>query len=181
MLIAQISDPHVLAPGKLFHAPEKAAPPRAGPGWSRIDTAACLACAVVELNALAPQPDVVVVTGDLVEHGSAAEYEHLRALLAALVMPVFVIPGNHDSREGMREAFGREGYLLRAGFLHYAIEEYPLRIVALDTHIPGEHGGLLCAERLAWFASALSAAPERPTVVLMHHPPFATGIAHMDR
>ena len=66
-------------------------------------------------------------------------------------MPVFVIPGNHDSREGMREAFGREGYLPRAGFLHYAIEEYPLRIVALDTHIPGEHGGLLCAERLAWF------------------------------
>jgi Icc protein len=59
-------------------------------------------------------------------------------------MPVFVIPGNHD----MREAFGREGYLPRAGFLHYAIEEYPLRIVALDTHIPGEHGGPLCAERL---------------------------------
>jgi 3',5'-cyclic AMP phosphodiesterase CpdA len=81
----------------------------------------------------------------------------------------------------MREAFGREGYLPRAGFLYYAIEDYPLRIVALDTHIPGEHGGLLCVERLAWFDSALSAAPERPTVVLMHHPPFATGIAHMDR
>jgi Icc protein len=163
MLIAQISDPHVLTPGKLFHAPEKAAPSGAGPNWSRVDTAACLACAVAELNPLAPRPDVVVVTGDLVEHGSAAEYEHLRALLAALVMPVFVIPGNHDSREGMREAFGREGYLPRAGFLHYAIEEYPLRIVALDTHIPGEHGGLLCAERLAWFDSALAAAPEGPT------------------
>ena len=81
----------------------------------------------------------------------------------------------------MREAFGRAGYLPRAGFLHYAIEEYPLRIVALDTHIPGEHGGLLCAERLAWFDSVLAAAPERPTMVLMHHPPFATGIAHMDQ
>jgi len=181
MLIAQISDPHVLAPGKLFHAPEKAAPLGAGPDWSRIDTAACLAQAVVELNALAPRPDVAVVTGDLVDHGSAAEYEHLRAILAALVMPVFVIPDNHDSREGMREAFAREGYLPRAGFLHYAIEEYSLRIVALDTHIPGEHGGLLCAERLAWFELTLEAAPERPTVVLMHHPPFATGIAHMDR
>jgi Icc protein len=44
-------------------------------------------------------------------------------------MPVFVIPGNHDTCEGMREAFGREGYLPRAGFLHYAVEEYPLRIV----------------------------------------------------
>ena len=83
--------------------------------------------------------------------------------MAALVTPVFVIPGNHDSREGMREAFGREGYLPRAGFLHYAIEEYPLWIVALDTHFPGEHGGLLCAERLAWFDLALAAAPEGPT------------------
>ena len=124
---------------------------------------------------------VSVVTGDLVEHGSTAEYEHLRVLLATLVMPFFVIPGNNDSREGMREAFGSEGYLPRAGFLHYAIEQDPLRIVALDTHIPGEHGGLLCAERLAWFELTLEAAPERPTVVLMHHPPFATGIAHMDR
>jgi hypothetical protein len=106
---------------------------------------------------------VSVVTGDLVEHGSTAEYEHLRVLLATLVMPFFVIPGNNDSREGMREAFGSEGYLPRAGFLHYAIEQYPLRIVALDTHIPGEHGGLPCAERLAWFDSALAAAPARPT------------------
>jgi len=124
---------------------------------------------------------VSVVTGDLVEHGSTAEYEHLRVLLATLVMPFFVIPGNNDSREGMREAFGSEGYLPRAGFLHYAIEQDPLRIVALDTHIPGEHGGLPCAERLAWFDSALAAAPKLPTVVLMHHPAFATGIAHMDR
>ena len=81
MLVAQISDPHVLAPGKLFHAPEKAAPPGAGPNWSRIDTAACLARAVVELNDLTPQPDVAVITGDLVEHGSAPEYEHLRGAL----------------------------------------------------------------------------------------------------
>jgi len=50
----------------------------------------------------------------------------LRALLAPLAVPVFVIPGNHDTREGMREAFGRDGYLPR---LHYAVEEYPLRIV----------------------------------------------------
>jgi 3',5'-cyclic-AMP phosphodiesterase len=80
----------------------------------------------------------------------------------------------------VREAFGREGYLPRAGFLHYAIEQYPLRIVALDTQIPGEHSGLLCAERLAWFDSALAAAPARPT--RPDAPPaLRPGIAHMDR
>ena len=181
MPVAQISDPHRWR--RASCSTRQRRPPRQAPGpsWSRIDTAACLAHVVVELNALAPRPDVVVVTADLVEHGPAAEYEHLRALLAALVTPVFVIPGTTTSREGMREAFGCEGYLPRAGFLHYAVEDYPLRIVALNTHVPGEHGGLLCAKRLAWFDSALAATPGRPTVVLMHHPPFATGIAHMDR
>ena len=181
MLVAQISDPHILAPGKFFHAPAKAAPPGADPGWSHIDTAACLGRAVAAINRLEPRPDVVVVTGDLVEHGSVVEYDHIRALLAPLAMPFFVIPGNHDSRGGLRAAFACDGYLPRAGFLHYAIEEYELRIVALDTHIEGEHPGELCAERLLWLDATLAMAQERPTLLLMHHPPFATGIAAMDR
>ena len=127
-----------------------------------------------------PLPDVTVVTGDLVDHGEVAEYENLRHLLAALRMPVFVIPGNHDSRAPLRQAFGADGYFPPDGFLHYAVEDYPLRLVALDTSIPGENGGILCEERLRWLDAALAAAPDRPTLMLMHHPPFATGITYMD-
>ena len=181
MLVAQITDMHILAEGKQFHAPTRAIPPGAEHGWSCIDTAACLARAVAELNAFDPRPDVVVLTGDLTDHGGVEEYANLRALLAPLRMPAYLIPGNHDSRENMRAAFGDCDYLPRSGFLHYAIEEYPLRIVALDTNIPGEHPGELCAERLAWLDKTLAAAPDKPTVVTMHHPPFATGIEHMDR
>jgi len=180
MLVAQITDLHILAEGKLFHSPHRAIPPDAGPRWSYIDTAACLAHAVATLNALQPPPDVTVITGDLTDHGGEAEYANLRALLAPLRMPVFLIPGNHDSRDGLRAVFGAEGYLPKDGFLHYAVDDYPLRIVALDTHIPGEHGGLLCAERLDWLDRTLAAAPNKPTVVMMHHPPFSTGIEHMD-
>jgi Icc protein len=181
MLVAQITDLHILAAGKLFHSPRRAIPADAAPGWSHIDTAAHLARAVAELNVLRPRPDVTVITGDLTDHGAAEEYANLRALLAPLAMPCFLIPGNHDSREGLREAFGVDGYLPREGFLHYAVEDYPVRIVALDTHIPGDHGGVLCAERLAWLDRTLAAAPDKPTLVMMHHPPFATAIAHMDR
>jgi Icc protein len=180
MLVAQITDMHILAAGKLFHSPRPTIP-ASDPTWSHIDTAAHLARAVDQLNALKPMPDITVITGDLTDHGGADEYANLRALLAPLRMPYFLIPGNHDNREALREAFADQGYFPRGGFLHYVVDDYPVQILALDTHIPGDHGGELCAERLEWLDKKLRTAPAKPTLVLMHHPPFATGIEHMDR
>ena len=167
MLIAQISDTHITRPGEL--------------AYGVVDTAACLARAVLALNALVPAPELTIVTGDLVDHGTAEEYAHLRALLAPLRMPVVVIAGNHDSRDGLRAAFRSDGYVPSDGFVQFAIEDWPLRVVGLDTLVPGEVGGALCAERLSWLDRTLAAAPQRPTLIVMHHPPFATGIEAMDR
>jgi 3',5'-cyclic-AMP phosphodiesterase len=167
MLIAQITDTHIVAPG------ERA--------YTAVDTATFLERAVAALNALDPLPDLTVVTGDLVDHGTAEEYAHVRSLLAPLRMPAVVIPGNHDDRDGLRTAFAGDGYLPRAGFLQFALEEWPLRIVGLDTLVPGSGGGELCSERLAWLDRTLAAAPDRPTLILMHHPPFLTGIEYMDK
>jgi Icc protein len=180
MLIAQISDPHIVAAGKLFRGPVQGSAPDAERISHEFDTAAYLVQAVAALNALVPRPAIAVATGDLVDHGAPEEYEHLRALLAPLQMPVFVIPGNHDAREPLRQAFRGDGYFSAAGFLQYAIEEYPLRLVALDTLVEGKGGGELCHQRLSWLDRTLAAQPSRPTVVLMHHPPFPTGITYMD-
>src|SRR5215472_4347671 len=81
----------------------------------------------------------------------------------------------------LREAFAGDAYLPRHGFLNYAIEGYPMRIIGLDTLTPGEGGGAVCSERLCWIDNALAAAPDQPTLVLMHHPPFITGIRRMDQ
>jgi 3',5'-cyclic AMP phosphodiesterase CpdA len=167
MLIAQLSDPHILVPGKLL--------------YGRVDTAAFLARAVMTVNRCDPRPDIVVITGDLVDQAEAAEYAHLRELLAPLRMPVFVIPGNHDGRETLRAAFAGDGYFPADGPLNYVIEDYPLRLVALDTLVPGKGGGALAPESLAWLNVTLAAASQRPTVVMMHHPPFATGMQFMDK
>lgn len=167
MLVAQITDTHITAPGKL--------------AYGVVDTISGLERAVTALNRMCPTPDIAVLTGDLVDLGDPAEYAYLRTLLAPLRMPLFVIPGNHDAREPLREAFIADGYLPRQGFLNYVIEDRPLRIVALDTVVPGQVEGELCRDRLAWIDQTLAAAPERPTLILMHHPPFATGIDPMDR
>jgi Icc protein len=53
--------------------------------------------------------------------------------------------------------------------------------VALDTVIPRASHGALAAQSLLWLEQVLSAQPQRPTVIVMHHPPFKTGIGHMDQ
>jgi 3',5'-cyclic AMP phosphodiesterase CpdA len=166
VLIAQISDTHVCAPGRLLN--------------DTIDTAGFLARAVAHLNALDPRPALVLATGDLANAGQPAEYAHLRALLAPLALPVYLLPGNHDAREALVAAFPDHAYLPRQGFLQYVVEGHPVRLLALDTLTPGEEGGRICDERRAWLAARLGEAPQRPTVVAMHHPPFATGLACMD-
>lgn len=167
MIIVQISDMHIRAPGQL--------------AYGRIDTASHLARCVEQLRAFTPAPDLVLATGDLVDTGQVDEYRHLRELLAPLAMPVYLIPGNHDDRDALRRVFGDDGYLPRDGFVQYVLDEYPVRLIGLDTLVPGQVGGRMCDERLAWLDARLGEAPARPTVVFMHHPPFSTGIVWMDR
>jgi 3',5'-cyclic AMP phosphodiesterase CpdA len=167
MLIAQITDTHIKKPGRL--------------AYRRVDTTAMLQRCVEDLRRLDPRPDLVVMTGDLVDLGRPEEYAWLKTLLAPLELPLVVVPGNHDEREAMRATFADGGYFPERGFLNFVIEDrYPLRIVGLDTVVPDQGGGELCAERLAWLEEALSREPARPTLILMHHPPFLTGIGHMD-
>jgi 3',5'-cyclic AMP phosphodiesterase CpdA len=167
MLIAHISDTHIKTPGKK--------------AYGRVDTAKMLQRCVQHLLQLRPQPDLVVLTGDLVVLGQPEEYAHLQQLLSPLHLPLVVVPGNHDARDAMRQAFAHHRYLPATGFLHFSLDDaYPLRIIGLDTLVPFEGRGELCAERLAWLETTLAQAPEQPTLVLMHHPPFLTGIAHMD-
>ncbi len=167
MLIAQISDTHISTPESVNDR--------------HYHTAEHLGRAVAHLNALAPRPDLVLATGDLVERGEVVEYERLHSLLAALEMPVYLIPGNHDDRDNLRRVFADHGYLPRdSPFIQYVLDQWPLRLVALDTLIPGESGGRLCAERLAWLDARLAEQPARPTLAFMHHPPFVTGMRKMD-
>jgi len=114
MILAQLSDTHIVAAGKLFRCPMQGTAPNAARARREFDTAPYLARAVATLNALVPRPDIAVVTGDLVDHGEPEEYEQLRHLLARLSMPEFVITVNDDAREPLREACRSANYLLDA-------------------------------------------------------------------
>ncbi len=166
MLIAQITDFHV------------APTPSSAKGG--LDTNRMLTDAIEHVNGLDPRPDVVLATGDLTEGGSVEAYARLREILAKLEPRVLLIPGNHDSRANLIGAFPDHDYLPQQGFLHYTVDDYPVRLVALDTTLPGRSEGRLCPERLAWLDARLMEQRERPTLIFMHHPPFETGIWWMD-
>jgi 3',5'-cyclic AMP phosphodiesterase CpdA len=166
MLLAHISDLHIKRPGAL--------------AYQRVDTAAHVARCVARLNALAPRPDAVLITGDLTDFGHEEEYRHLKALLAPLEIPYYLLVGNHDERAALRRVFAERDELQHGEFVQYALDLGPLRVLALDSQIPGTSGGTLCEARLAWLAGQLDAARDRPVVVALHHPPFVSGIDHMD-
>ena len=166
MLLCQISDLHVMAGRAL--------------AYGVVDTASCLERCVQRIVSLDPLPDVIIATGDLVDFPDARSYGLLREILARLPLPVFLMPGNHDERQELRAAFPDHRYLRRdSDFLQYAIDEYPVRLLALDTVIPGQPEGTLCARRLQWLETRLRES-DAPTVIALHHPPFYTGIGHMD-
>jgi Icc protein len=135
---------------------------------------------VRRLSRLSTPPDVVLVTGDLTDDGEDESYSALRARLAGLDCPFYLIPGNHDRRRPLLEAFSDHAYLPRTGFMHYAIEDHAVRLIALDTLVEGREDGALCEERLAWLDTVLASESDRPTLIFMHHPPFESGIWWMD-
>lgn len=155
MLVAQLSDPHI------------------GADWDGADPVPGLVAAVRAANVL--EPDAVLVSGDLTEHASDAEYETVRELLAPLTVPVHVLPGNHDERAALRRHFDLPGS--GAEPVHYAADLGALRLVVTDSTIPGEDGGRLDA---TWLDAALAEAPDVPTIVATHHPPLLTGVPAMD-
>lgn len=133
------------------------------------------------LNSLSPRPDAVVLTGDLTDKSDPREYALARSLLARLKMPVYLIPGNHDGSADMRREMsnfpGMNGDV--SGKLCYTADIGDLRLIALDTHVPGSPLGTLGTPQLTWLSDRL-AEDDRPTLVALHHPPVLTGIGHMD-
>lgn len=163
MLIAQMSDPHLL--------------PEDVRVFGKLNTAAALERCVAHLNGL--ELDAVLITGDLTNDGDGPVYAQFARTVSALKAPAFVLTGNHDDREIMRATFA--SHLPAEGPLCYVVDRFPVRLVALDTLVEGEPYGELGPGQLAWLDARLGEVPDKPTLVALHHPPFRTGIGHLDR
>ena len=166
-LVAQISDLHIKRPGQL--------------AYNRVDTAAALSRCVEELNRFAPRPDLVVISGDLADTPTREEYEHLKILLAPLQIPFLAVPGNHDDRLLLRTALPDLPYAFPTGALNIARRIGDIDILLIDSSVPGAPHGEIDDNTLNWLDVTLAASTANPALLFLHHPPFMTGIGHMDR
>jgi Icc protein len=159
-LLLQISDPHL------------------GADWHGADPDECLRRAVEAILELPRRADALVVSGDLTQNGTAEEYARVRELLAPLDLEPHVLPGNHDLRGPLREAFGLPG----EGEEHasHAVDLGPLRLVCLDSTIPGAEGGSLDEGQIEWLDEVLAEEREKPAVIAIHHPPLSTALPTFD-
>ena len=166
MLFVQISDMHYLKKGVL--------------SFGKVDTHALLERCLLQIQGLEPRPDAVLITGDLTNDGDLSTFQALADMLAALKLPIYPIPGNHDDRELIRKAFPDIKALSASGPLCYVIDDFPVRVLALDSSVDGKPYGRLGDAQLSWLGERLDENRKKPTIVMLHHPPFKTGIGHMD-
>ena len=156
MIIAQISDTHIA-----LDTPD---------AERRL---ADFARTIADINALDPAPDVIVHTGDIVHNGRPDEYAQAVALLAKARAPFYVLPGNKDDRANLRAAFSAQRYRASdSEFIDYAVEDFPVRLIALDTLEPGVGRGAFRPEQARHLSALIAAAPDKPIAVFTHHPPF---------
>ena len=160
MIIAQVTDTHIA-----HDAPDA-------------DRRVCdLERTIADINALDPAPDAVIHTGDIVHGGRPEDYARAASLLGKLRAPLFVAVGNRDERGSLRQAFSP--WACRApggGLLDYAVEDFPVRLIAVDSVCPGSNKGGFDSERARCVTELIDAERTKPIALFMHHPPFIVAV-----
>ena len=156
MIIAQISDSHI--------------DPESDKLEDRLKN---LQRVVDDINSLDPAPDIVIHTGDVVHNATQEKYDLALTILGNIRVPLHVCAGNRDDRSLITRNF-RTGRDISPGskFLQYSIDDYPVRLIALDTLCATANMGDYCRERADALSRALAEEPQKPTVLFLHHPPF---------
>ncbi len=160
MLIAQISDLHI------EHGPRGE------------ENARRLRHVIHYLGEMPFTPDLLIISGDMVEDGRPESYVKLRDMLQLVEAPILFAVGNHDRRSAFRAAFPQTP--MHVGFVQYATDLGDRRILVLDTLDEGREGGAFCERRAAWTRAKLAERPDTSTLIVLHHPPACTGIDWMD-
>lgn len=168
VLIAQISDLHLVAEGTLC--------------YGAVDTNGLARRAVDAVNRLRTRPDAVIVTGDIIDTAQEQEYRIAREILERLEIPFFLLSGNHDDTPGLKRVFADREFA-SAGTpdrLYYAADIGVVRLIVLDSSVPGASHGEISAIQIAFLDRELAESRGRPVVVAVHHPPVPTGNQWMD-
>ncbi|WP_448810292.1 phosphodiesterase [Agromyces bauzanensis] len=167
-VVAQVSDTHLLEGG--------------APLGGVADTVSALEHTVTQLARLGDVLDAIVLTGDVTDLGEPDAYRRIRSAVEPLAestgAELVWVMGNHDERGTFRSELLDEPATDQP--VHQVVQVGGLRIIALDTSVPGYHHGALDTASLAWLDAVLADPAPEGTLIAMHHAPIATPLALMD-
>ena len=158
--LLHLSDTHLLGGGsRLYNA---------------VDAEAHLQQLLDELEISEGRPEALIFTGDLADRGEPDAYDRLRRMVepvaARLGAQVIWVMGNHDNRGAFREQLFAEPASARPVDRVYDVNG--LRVITLDSSVPGFHHGEITSAQLDWLAEELSVPAPHGTILAMHHPPL---------
>ena len=157
--LLHLSDTHLLAHGERL--------------YDRVDSAAHLASLFAEVEASTGRPEAIIITGDLADKGEPDAYRTLRSIVepaaARLGSRVIWVMGNHDDRSAFRTTL--LGEPASSAPIDHVEFVGGLRVITLDTSVPGHHHGAVSEAQLAWLGRELSVPAPDGTILAMHHPP----------
>ncbi|MBT3234321.1 MAG: phosphodiesterase [Bdellovibrionales bacterium] len=166
MLVAHISDSHVAEYGKK--------------AYGLAPTSEYFEKCIKHMNSFEPKIDLVLITGDICGNPTPGESRRAADILSTLKIPYYTVPGNHDTRDDLLKYLPKSCPTELDGFIQYTVEDYDLRVIALDSVTEGMPGGTLCKKRLDWLDAKLAEQPQRPTMLMLHHPPIKYGVHETD-
>lgn len=167
-LIVHISDTHYLGEGRAL--------------YGSVDTDRTLQRALEQLERTGLRPAAIVLTGDIADRGEADAYRRVRDQVEAAAdrfgATVVWVMGNHDERSAFRTELLREAGTAEP--VDRVLDVGGLRIIALDTSVPGYHHGDVSGHQRAWLADVLSTPAEFGSILALHHPPLPTPLHLMN-
>lgn len=159
--LLHLSDTHLVEGGNLYGG---------------VDSTATLERLLADVKSSGVKPDALVFTGDLTDRGEAGAYDRLRALVEpvadALGARIIWAMGNHDDRANFRARLLDQEP--STGSVDRVHDIDGLRVITLDSTVPGKHHGAVSNDQLNWLAGVLATPAEFGTVLAMHHPPVPT-------
>lgn len=149
--VVQISDTHLFA--------------EASHEFFGISTTASLQAVIASIRQLQPQPDLILMTGDLSQDETARSYQVLQDLIAPLGIATYWLPGNHDHLPLMEQTLSIAPISTQKVFQHQG-----WNFILLNSMSPGQVHGVLSEQALANLDQTLQQLPQQPTLISLHHP-----------
>ena len=142
--------------------------------FNQINTAEQFKKTVNFCNNLNPQPDLYIISGDLIQD-KPEYYKNFINIANRFQRPYYLMMGNHDVRNHLQKIITNKNLIDANGYVNFSLNDYPIKIICLDTVIDNMDEGEITLKTMKWLENELNKDLNKPAIIFMHQPPINIG------